>query len=194
MIDCAYAQVGKSLELPTHAYMGLSDAKVVDAQSGLESLGGIILAALTGINMISGAGMMDFESCQSFEKLVIDAEIIGMAKRLVAGIEIRDKPIALDLMRSMGHEADYLIDSHTVKWFQDEFYIPSKVIDRSSYDAWKRRGGKSAFDRSSERVDRLLGDFKAPPLTSELKDELRRITTKAAQNFGMAELPPIPME
>ena len=194
MIDCAYAQVGKTLNLPTHAYMGMSDAKIVDAQSGLESAGGTILAALTGINMISGAGMMDFESCQSFEKLVIDAEIIGMAKRLVAGIEVRDEPIALTLMRSMGHEADYLVNPHTLKWFQEEFYIPSEVIDRSSHDTWKSRGGKSAFDRSSDRVDQLLSSYQALPLSDELREELRRITTKAAQGFGMEELPPLPME
>ena len=194
MIDCAYAQVGKTLNLPTHAYMGMSDAKIVDAQSGLESAGGTILAALTGINMISGAGMMDLESCQSFEKHVIEAEFIGMAKHLVAGIEVRDEPIALTLMRSMGHEADYLVNPHTLKWFQEEFYIPSEVIDRSSHDTWKSRGGKSAFDRSSDRVDQLLSSYQALPLSDELREELRRITTKAAQGFGMEELPPLPME
>ncbi|KPK90937.1 MAG: hypothetical protein AMJ88_15040 [Anaerolineae bacterium SM23_ 63] len=194
MIDCAYAQVGKALNMPTHAYLGMSDAKIVDAQSGLESSGGTILAALAGINMISGAGMMDFESCQSFEKLVIDAEIIGMAKRLVVGIVARDEPIALTLMRSMGHEADYLVNPHTLKWFQEEFYIPTGVIDRSSYDAWKSRGGKSAFDRASDRVDQLLGSYQARPLSDDLRVELRRITTKAAQGFGMEELPPIPIE
>jgi trimethylamine--corrinoid protein Co-methyltransferase len=193
MIDCAYAQVGKALELPTHAYMGMSDAKVVDAHSGLETSGGTILAALTGINMISGAGMMDFESCQSFEKLVIDAEIIGMAKRLIAGIEARDEPIALTLMRSMGHEADYLVNPHTLKWFQEEFYIPSEVIYRGSYDSWQSRGGKSATDRASARVDQLLGSYQARPLSDELKAELRRITIVAAQDCGMDELPPLPM-
>ncbi|UCF60639.1 MAG: trimethylamine methyltransferase family protein [Anaerolineaceae bacterium] len=193
MIDCAYAEVGKALNLPTHAYLGMSDAKIVDVQSGLESSGGTILAALTGINMISGAGMMDFESCQSFEKLVIDAEIIGMAKRLVAGIEVRDEPIALTLMRSMGHEADYLVSPHTLKWFQEEFYIPSEVIDRCSYDGWQSRGGKSAADRASDRVDQLLGSYEARPLTDELRVELRRITTVAAQDFGMDELPPLPI-
>jgi len=118
MIDCAYTQVGKALNLPTHAYLGMSDAKIVDAQCGLESTGGTLMAALAGVNMVSGAGMMDFESCQSFEKLVIDAEIIGMAKRLLAGIEARDEPIALTLMRNMGHRAEYLAERHTLKWFR----------------------------------------------------------------------------
>jgi hypothetical protein len=48
MIDCAYAQVGKSLGLPTHAYLGMSDAKVIDAQCGMESAGGTLLGDLKG--------------------------------------------------------------------------------------------------------------------------------------------------
>jgi len=192
MIDCAYAQVGKALGLPTHAYLGMTDAKIVDAQAGLESAGGAILAALAGVNMVSGAGMMDFESCQSFEKLVIDAEIIGMAKRLVAGIEARDDPIALTLMRQVGHRADYLAQEHTLRWFQEEFYIPSEVIDRGSLDAWKARGAKSAFERARDRVDRLLATYQPPSLPDGLQDEIRRIATGAARKFGMDELPPLP--
>jgi trimethylamine--corrinoid protein Co-methyltransferase len=120
MIDCAYAQVGKHFGLPTHAYLGMSDAKVLDAQCGMESAGGTLMAALAGVNMISGAGMMDFESCQSLEKLVLDAEMIGMAKRLVRGIEPRDEPIALTLFQKMGHRAEYLAEPHTLKWFAKE--------------------------------------------------------------------------
>ena len=56
MIDAAYSQVGKRLGLPTHAYMGLSDAKVLDAQAGMESGFGAALAAMAGINSISGPG------------------------------------------------------------------------------------------------------------------------------------------
>jgi len=192
MIDCAYAQVGKTLHLPTHAYLGMSDAKVVDAQCGLESAGGAIMAALAGLNMVSGAGMMDFESCQSYEKLVIDAEIIGMAKRLIAGIEAREEPIALTLMRELGHRADYLAQPHTLKWFSKELYIPSAVIDRGSLDGWKRKGAKNAFERATDRVNELLATYQPSPISDELRTELRAIATKAARQFGMDELPPLP--
>ncbi|MFH1812142.1 MAG: trimethylamine methyltransferase family protein, partial [Pseudomonadota bacterium] len=75
MIDCATSEIGKFLGLPTQAYIGLSDAKALDAQAGLESSMGMTLAALSGINSVSGPGMLDFESCQSLEKLVVDDEI-----------------------------------------------------------------------------------------------------------------------
>ena len=192
MIDCAYSQVGKALGLPTHAYLGMSDAKIVDAQCGFESAGGTLMAALAGINMVSGAGMMDFESCQSPEKLVIDAEVIGMAKRLIAGLEPRDNPIALTLMRKLGHRAEYLAEPHTLKWFAKELYIPSAVVDRGSLDAWTQKGRRSAADRAGDRVDQLVASYKAPDLPRELAGELRAIATGAARKFGMNELPLLP--
>jgi trimethylamine--corrinoid protein Co-methyltransferase len=192
MIDTSYTEVGKALDLPTHAYLGMSDAKVVDAQCGLESAGGTIMAALAGVNMVSGAGMMDFESCQSYEKLVIDAEIVGMAKRLIAGVEARDEPIALGLMRKLGHRADYLGELHTAKWFSEEQYIPSAVIDRGSLEGWKKKGAKTAWERAKDRVGALLATYEPSPISDDLRDELRAITLEAAQRFGMDELPPLP--
>ncbi len=194
MIDCAYTQIGKALGMPTHSYLGMSDAKIVDAQCGLESSGGTIMAALAGVNMVSGAGMMDFESCQSYEKLVIDAEIIGMSKRLIKGIEARDNPIALTLMRELGHRADYLAQPHTLKWFAEELYTPSAVIDRGTLEGWKRKGSKSTWERAQYRVDELLATYQASPISSELRAELRSIATNAAQKFGMDELPPLPLD
>ena len=194
MIDAAYTEVGKALKLPTHAYLGMSDAKVVDAQCGLESAGGALVGALAGVNMISGAGMMDFESCQSYEKLVIDAEIIGMAKRLIAGVEARDEPIALGIMRELGHRADYLAQLHTAKWFSKEQYIPSSVIDRGSLDGWKKKGSKTAWERARDRVATLLDEYEPTAMPDDLRSELRAITLKAAQTFGMDELPPLPEE
>ncbi len=194
LIDCAYTQVGKALGMPTHAYLGMSDAKVVDAQCGLESSGGAMMAALAGVNMVSGAGMMDFESCQSYEKLVIDAEIVGMAKRLIGGIEARDNPIALTLMQELGHRADYLAQPHTLKWFDKELYLPSEVIDRGSLDRWKKKGSKTAWERAQDRVEKLLGTYQPSPISDELRAELRSIATSAANKFGMDELPPLPLD
>lgn len=193
MLECAYSEVGKRLGLPTHAYLGLSDAKVIDVQCGLESAGGTFLAALAGINMVSGAGMLDFESCQSFEKLVLDAEIIAMARRLLQGIEAREDPLAVPLMRRLGHRAEYLGEAHTLRWFQHEFYLPSAVIDRASMQAWQQAGGKDAARRAAERVDELLASYVPRPMAQRLRDELRAIATRAARQFGMEELPPLPL-
>ncbi|HSF79742.1 MAG TPA: trimethylamine methyltransferase family protein [Anaerolineales bacterium] len=194
LIDCAYIQVGKHLNLPTHTYMGSSDAKILDAQSGIESAGGTLLAALSGANMVSGGGMIDFLRCQSFEKLLIDAEIIGMAKRLNAGIQTRDTPIARDLLRQSAHKANFLSHAHTHKWFRKELYIPTPLLDRGSLDAWRQSGSRSIVDRASEMVEERLSTYKPSPLSQELHAELRKITTLAAQQHGMQTLPPLSKE
>jgi trimethylamine---corrinoid protein Co-methyltransferase len=192
LIDSAYIQVGKSLGLPTHTYMGSSDSKTLDVQSGLESAGGAFMAALSGVNMVSGGGMIDFLRCQSLEKLVIDAEIIGMARRMLAGVQARDEPLALDMIRRSGHRADYLSRPHTLKWFQQEFYIPSEVIDRGPVDAWERAGAQTAADRAAARVQSLLKTYRPSSLSVELKSELRNITASAARRVGMDQLPHLP--
>jgi trimethylamine---corrinoid protein Co-methyltransferase len=189
LIDCAYTQVGKALNLPTHAYLGMSDAKIIDAQCGMETAGGMIMAILSGINMISGAGMLDFETCQSFEKLVIDAELIGMYKHLIKGIQIRENPIALNVIRKSGHRADYLAQPHTLKWFSKEQYIPSEVIDRSSLDGWKSKGAKTVFERARDRFDKLLQSYQPPAWSSELRPKLDEIALSAARKAGIDRLP-----
>ncbi len=194
MIDVSCIEVGKALGLPTHTYLGMSDAKVVDAQCGLESAGSTLVAALAGANMVTGAGMIDFENCHSFEKLVIDAEIIGMAKRLIAGVEVRDAPIALDLMREVGHSGHFLTQPHTREWFRQEHYIPSEIIDRGSLGTWKKKGRKTTWRRAQDRVVALLEAYEAPPIADDLRRDLRALTLRAAQSFGMDELPPLPKD
>jgi trimethylamine--corrinoid protein Co-methyltransferase len=189
MIDCAYAEVGKYLGLPTHAYLGMSDAKVVDAQSGLESGIGAVLGALTGINMISGPGMLDFESCFSLEKLAIDAEIAGMAKRLIAGIAERETPIALEIIREVGHTGNFLKSTHTRRWFREELFMPSAVVDRDFRRDWEAKGSHDILDRAHRRVEEIVAAYKRHPLPSEVTDELRAIAGRAALAAGMNRLP-----
>lgn len=191
MIDCAYAQIGKHLGLPTHAYMGLSDAKVNDSQAGLESAMGAVLAALAGINVVSGGGMMDFESCQSLEKLVIDNEICGMAYRLIRGIEQRDDPLAVHLFQGFTPETQFLSMPHTRQWYRREHIFPD-IIDRDPYDMWAGKGGKDAAGRAAERVEDILN--KTPPRLIEekhIRETLADIMTKDARRNGLEKLPPL---
>jgi len=192
MINCAYVQVGKALDLPTHSYLGMTDAKIVDAQCGLES-SSAFFPALAGANMISGPGMMDYESCVSAEKLVVDAEILGMAKHMIGGIDGRQTPIALAVIQELGDSGNFLSHPHTRKWFREELYVPSDVIDRDTVEAWEKKGSKSAWDRAKERVDSLLSNYQPAPISDEVKKELREITTKVANQAGMEKLPELPL-
>ncbi len=189
MIDCSYAEVGKHLGFPTHAYMGMSDAKIVDAQCGFESGSGAILAALAGINMISGPGMLDFESCFSLEKLVIDAEIVGMAKRLVQGMVERETPLGLDIIRQVGHAGNFLTTGHTRRWFREELFIPSPVVDRDFRRDWEAKGHLSAAERAHQRVEEVIAAYEPKDIPEEVARELKAITLRAVQAAGMDHLP-----
>jgi len=179
MVEVACAQVGKRLGLPTHAYMALSDAKGVDWQAGLESGVGAVLAALGGINMVSGPGMLDFEICQSLEKLVLDNEACGMALRLVRGID--DAPgdqTAPELIRQVVQSGHFLAHPHTRAHFRQELYLPSVVIDRQSYGDWEQRGAPSAWDAAADQVTKILGRGNPCPVEASVKHELDAVVSR----------------
>jgi trimethylamine--corrinoid protein Co-methyltransferase len=191
MIDSAYSQVGKSLGLPTHTYLGASDAKVVDAQAGLESGMTALVGALSGINMISGAGMLDFLACQSPEKLVVDAEGIAMAKRLLAGLEARTPTLATGLFEGINFKGDFLKQKITRKLFSVEQYLPSPVIDRDSVRGWQAAGSMDTFARAKVRTRELLAEYKRPALDAAYEKELKKHIQKFANNAGMENLPEV---
>jgi len=189
MIDGAYAEIGKHLGLPTHAYLGMSDSKVVDYQAGMESAMGATVAVLSGINNISGPGMHDFESCQSLEKLVLDHEIVGLTQRLTRGIEIREQPIALPVIEEAIDDKDFLSLSHTAKWFRHEAYFPDKVIDRATLGEWEESGRQDAGMRAHSRVEELLASHTPEPLADDLRAQLQEIMMQDARRLGVEELP-----
>jgi trimethylamine--corrinoid protein Co-methyltransferase len=182
MIDLGCAEVGKHLGLPTHAYLGMSDAKLLDAQSGLESGMGTLLAGIKGINMISGAGMLNFESTQSVQKLVIDNEICGMTYRFLEGVARRDRPIAFDLLETLISEGQLLDSEHTLKWFKGEHYLPSAVIDRSNAEDWLTDGKKSIGDRAAQRANALIASYPGSPLEPDVQKELTRIINRDTED------------
>ena len=190
MIDCGYAQIAKYLNLPTHAYMGLSDAKVNDNQAGLETGIGAVMAALAGINVVSGPGMLDFESCQSLEKLVIDNEICGMAFRAIKGIAQRDDPITADLFAGLTPQTQFLSMPHTRKWYREEHLFPG-IIDRDTYDYWVTQGKKSMPERAADKVKELLQKPPSDLIDEHLPAELRKIMMADARMNEVMELPEV---
>ena len=189
MLGCAYAQMGKFYGLPTHMYLGLSDTKVVDAQAGFESATGIILGALAGINVISGPGMLYFENCLSYEKLVIDDTICGMAERLVRGIDVNDETLALEAIRRVGAGGHFLADKHTIEWFKKELFIPSELVDRQDLKLWKEQGSKDTFKRAKEVAQKIIRDHKPEPLPPDIEKKLDSVTRKIMKAQGVDKLP-----
>lgn len=176
MIDCGYKQIGKYLGLPTHTYMGLSDSKDLDGQMGVESGIGAILAALGGINVVAGAGMLGSENCQSLEKLMIDNEICGMAWRLMKGISQRDKFETGEMLGECLKTGNFLGHLTTLRLFKEEQYIPKLFMDRTSIEAWmSQKEKRSLKEKVREDVEKVMRDYLPAPLDNDTQKELSEI-------------------
>lgn len=186
-----YTQVGKFLDLPTHAYLVATDAKLIDAQAGMESASSAVLGVLSGINMISGAGMLDFLACQSLEKLVIDAEAIANAKRFLQGITLHSDSLALEHFEDFEFPGNFLAHKLTRQLFRGEQYFPSPVIDRGSLRSWKEKGSNDIFIRAKIRVKELLSIYHPPDIPPEIERALYQLVSTLARKAGMDNLPEI---
>lgn len=189
MMDCAFSEIGHFLGLPTQAYISLSDAKQLDAQAGLETGIGATLAALSGINSISGPGMLDFESCQSLEKLVVDHEICAMTARLLRGIEPKDDFPARPLFEELMREGHLLIAKHTRRHLRSEINVPGPVIDRANQARWLEEGALTLGERARREVARLVAAYQPSRVPEVVTRELRRLMQAEASRSGMDRLP-----
>jgi len=189
MIDCAYAQIGKRFGFPVHAYMGLSDSHHLDAQAGYETGIGAVLAALSGVNIVSGVGILDYIRCQSLEKLVIDNEICGMAYRLIDGIKHRHEKMAIDFLPEALEKGHLLGHPTTLELFREEGTLPGKVLDRTT--GVQGGGGPTDAERARDIVKELLARprFELP---AQKARELDRIVLKHAEEFDLQKLPVFP--
>lgn len=189
MIDCACSEIGKYLGLPTQAYSALSDAKLLDAQAGLETSMGSTLSVLAGINNVSGPGMLDFESCQSLEKLVLDNEICGFTLRLARGIEPRGDFPALPIFEELLRDGHLLISDHTLAHLREEHYFPSPAIDRANRSRWQEEGSLTLGERAHREVEQKIADWVPSGLGEMEEKELVRLMEEAARKYGLERLP-----
>ncbi len=191
MMDCAYNEIGKHLGLPTQAYIALSDAKHLDAQAGLESGMGATLAALAGINNVSGPGMLDFESCFSLQKLVLDNEICGMVHRLTEGVVPREDFPSLPRFEELLRDQHLLISDHTRRYLKSEIHFPGPVIDRANRSRWQEEGALTLGQRAQTEVDRLIDESQPVSLDRNITGQLTELMSAEARRFGMSKLPAI---
>lgn len=187
MLNMGCAEVGKFLGLPTHGYLVASDSKLVDLQSGAESARSAVLGALTGINMISGAGMLDSLATFSIEKLVLDAEAIASAQRLVRGVESSYASFATAAFAQTGLSGEFLKLRETRTLFRQEQHIPSSVVDHST-----RRDGpqKEALARARERVEGLIAQYQKPNIEAAVLAQFQQIMARERerrQSFAAAQ-------
>jgi trimethylamine--corrinoid protein Co-methyltransferase len=174
-LDVAYAAVAKYLELPSQAYMALSDSKFLDAQSGAETFGSALLAGLAGINSISGPGMLDYLLTFSLAKLVFDNELCGQVKHFIRELKPVDDLPTMELVKQVIKEGQLITAEQTLGHWTNELYLPDPVIDRTDREVWVNSGSTELPDRVKREVDRRLADYTPIETDTGVDAELRRI-------------------
>jgi trimethylamine--corrinoid protein Co-methyltransferase len=156
LLNAAGAQMAQFYQLPFYATGGMTDSKVLDAQSGYESALTSLLCALAGANFIhDAAGLMEFALTVCYEKFVIDNEILGMVMRAVEGIRVDDDTLAFDLIEQVGPGGNFVTAKHTRHFMRDEHYQPA-LSDRNSREEWVDEGSKVTWQKAGEMVGQIM--------------------------------------
>jgi trimethylamine--corrinoid protein Co-methyltransferase len=189
MVCCSVAQIAKFYGLPTHTYIAESESKTLDVQVGLEAAMSTVLGALSGINLMSGPGLMTHGLAQSFEKMVIDNEICGMVYRLTRRIDVNADTIAEGLFKQHGPGGHFLAEKHTLEWFKKEQHFPSSVIDVADMSCWQSKGSKDIIQRANEKIEQILASHIPEPLPRDVEKDLDDVMRNIAKKCGIKVLP-----
>ena len=173
LMNAAASQMARFYQLPIYATAGMSDAKVNDAQTGYESAITSLMVALAGGNWIhDAAGFLEFCMTASYDKLVIDNEIIGMVMRAVEGIEVNDETLAFDLIKKTGPGGHFVSARHTRKHMRSEQYVPC-LSDREERSRWQAAGGINATDRATKIVNEILNSPRQSAVPSDVRKRIK---------------------
>lgn len=174
LMNAAAAQMAQFYNLPIYATAGMSDSKVNDAQAGYESAITNLMVALAGGNFIhDAAGFLEFCLTASYDKLVIDNEIIGMVMRAVEGIQVNEETLAFDLIKEAGPGGQFVFSRHTRRHMRSEQYLP-RFSDRENRSKWEAAGAKDAWERASEKVKEILDSPFQPVISSDIREQIKK--------------------
>jgi trimethylamine--corrinoid protein Co-methyltransferase len=173
LMNAAAAQMAQFYKLPLYSTAGMSDAKVNDAQAGYESAITNLMVALAGGNLIhDAAGFLEFCMTASFDKLVIDNEIIGMIMRAVEGITVNEKTLAFEEIKKVGPGGHFVSSPHTRRYMRSEHYQPV-LSNREVRSAWVEAGAQEVRETATETVRHILGKPPTPLLSEDIRRRLK---------------------
>lgn len=189
LMNVACVEVAHHLGIPA-AVPGLAtDAKDAGVQCGYEkALKGLVTAG-AGADVISGGvGMLDSVNTVSLPQIVIDAEIVGMIRRLLGEVDLSREAMLLDMIERVGIGGDFLKEKETTRRLRaGEHFLPA-ISTRQSYEAW-RVDGRRETERAVERMDALFAARaeRPPAMDPGLRAELARVcgvTPEMARALG----------
>lgn len=174
LMNAAVSQMAQYIQVPNYNSAGLTDSKIPDIQAGYEKAYSICLCVLAGSNYIHhAAGMLESMRAVAYEQYVIDDEIIGMAIRLLKGIEIDEETLGFEALREVGPSGNFLSSVHTVQFMRRE-YFRQTLGDRNTREAWEQSGSPDARERARKKAREILKTHSPKGIDPKIDKEIRR--------------------
>ena len=148
----AGAQLAKFYGVPSHTTAPNSDNHAHDEQNAWEKTFSTFAAVAAGNDLIVNCGMLATGMTCSHEQLIMDEEISAMAKRISAGINVNKETIACELIKQIGHEANYLTSEHTLSRLRSNEYLIPRVSIRGPRASWEAEGKKDTYMLAKEKI------------------------------------------
>ncbi len=153
MMGCV--QMARYYNVPSGGYIGLSNAKINDAQSGYETGMAVVAVVLAGADMLNMGGLLDALMVFDFAKAVIDDEIALMYKQIKRGLQFSQENLALDLIAEVGPGGMFMDRLHTLERMKTAALLPH-IADRDDRQTWQEKGALDAHTRALRRARDIL--------------------------------------
>jgi trimethylamine--corrinoid protein Co-methyltransferase len=176
--SAAAVDLARHLGIPFMGTAGASEAKRVDAQAGAEAALQVMLSSLSGASLVHDVGFLDCADIGSLTYLVLVDEIIGMAARVMRGVQVNAETIMLDLIEEVGPGGLYLSQARSAALCRKEAWVPT-VLDRNPYNVWERKGSQITEELANAKLKKILETHQPKPLQPEAVEKIERILIAA---------------
>jgi trimethylamine--corrinoid protein Co-methyltransferase len=180
----AMIQIAHSYGFPAYVNVGLTDAKLPDAQAGMEKAATLLPGVLAGADTFGHCGICGTDHAGSLIWLAFDDELMSYAKRIARGFAVDDDHLAIDVIHAVGPAGNFLAEEHTVRHFREDLWLPGPMWTRQAYDLWRADGGTSFADRLRRRVADILATHRPEPLNDALTRQIDQIVEHAKQELA----------
>src|SRR6266508_732018 len=172
MLHMAHAQMAHFYNVPCGGYVGLTNSKINDAQSGYETGMGTMAGLLAGMDMMNMGGLVEALKVYDFAKAVIDDEIAQMLKRRKRGLEFNEENLALQVISKIGPGGSFIVEPHTIKRMKTAGLL-TKLSDRDTRTQWQKKGANDTHARAMLRVREILGQESSAIFSPEVDERIR---------------------
>ena len=167
----ASGQIARHLKMPWRS-SSTTTANSVDAQAAYESEMSLWGAIMGGAHLVNhGAGWLEGGLTASFEKLIVDAEMLQMMAEMLRPVDVNADELALDAIMKVEPGGHHFGTEHTLQRYESAFYAPI-VSGRQNYENWKDGGAEDAVVRANKIAKALLRDYQQPALDPAIDEAL----------------------